>query len=117
MEKTNFKKWGWWAIGGLVAVAIVAALVVAMGGGPKPTESEEPVENVEQTEVVNNGNWDDDEPEDETSVVAVEEVGALPQTGPTEDGMLVLLLAGVFAYVMSLMLSSVFRAARLEKKA
>ncbi|MCL1839898.1 hypothetical protein FWF89_02805 [Candidatus Saccharibacteria bacterium] len=112
MEKTNFKKWGWWALGGVVAIVVIAVVVAIVGSGPEPT-TDEP-EGDGQTGIV------DEKPSEEPEKpgeVAVEDPGTLPQSGPVEDGMLGLLLAGVFAYVVGLALSSVRRAAKLEKKA
>ena len=115
MGKTNFKKWGWWAIGGVVAVVIIAVVVAAIGSGPEPASDEGP--EGETPADVTDGNGDgataDEEDKGSTGVATTEDnAEALPQSGPIEDGMLVLLLAGVFAYIISLGLNNVMRAAK-----
>lgn len=106
MEKTNFKKWGWWALGGVVAVAIVTVMVVSMGPSAE-------VADVGKTEDETSGEAEGN-PAETSDDVAEVETGELPQSGPVEDGVLVLLLAGVIAYVMSLTVTNVVRAARRE---
>ena len=117
MEKTNFKKWGWWALGGVVAVAIIAVVVVILRTGPEPTDTEEP-KGDGQSGIVDEKPTDKEpaKPDDSGDGVAtISDAEALPQTGPVEDGMLGLLLAGVFAYVIGLGLNNVYRAAKAEK--
>ena len=109
MEKTNFKKWGWWAIGGVVAIAVIVGAVAMMGSGPEPADTEDP-EGDGTTNVVDVTPDDTKKPQDE--VTNPEE---LPKSGPVEESMLALLLAGVFAYIMGLSLTSVYRAAKREK--
>jgi len=115
MEKTNFKKWGWWALWGVVVILIIAALVSSLGSGPKPADGElTEDEGQGQTEIVADESATEEE-EAKAGDDAAGDMDALPQSGPVEDGMLGLLLAGAFAYVMSLALGSVFRAAKAEK--
>ena len=112
MEKTNFKKWGWWALGGVVAIVIIAALVAALGKS-EPEGEKTPADNDGQTGVVVDDPADEEEPGDVAAGSGGTE--ALPQSGPVENSVLALLLAGVFAYIMSLALGNVFRAAKAEK--
>ena len=109
MEKANFKKWGWWALGGVVAVVVIAVVVAVVGSGPEPIDNADPEDG--STEVADNTPVDTKEPDG----AETKEPEALPQSGPVEDGMPGLLLAGVFAYVMGLALTSMYRAAKHER--
>jgi|GEM_PF-2800380 len=114
MEKTNFKNWGWWALGGVVVIAIVA-LAATLRAGPEPTD-EVSVEGDGrgQTEVVADGSATGEEATGTEGATAGDS-SALPRSGPSEASMFGLLLAGVFVYVMSLALGNVTRAAKAEK--
>ena len=111
MEKTNFKKWGWWALGGVVAIVVVTMIVAAMGpaddlsDGKAPKDDEKPV--VEDKDKTDGDKEADKKPAEDTE--------ELPASGPVEDGMLGLLLAGVFAYIVGLGVNNVVRVAKQEK--
>ena len=109
MEKTNFKKWGWWALGGVVAAVIVVGLVAMMSTGPATVDDPN---GDGQNELVNNGPADTDKTKEKEK--EKEETETLPQSGPVENGVLGLLLAGVFAYVVGLSVNSIYRAGREE---
>jgi len=112
MEKTNFKKWGWWALGGVVAVVIITIVVASMGPETDLTDTTVPED--DETAISEN-NPSDNTNTDKPKVDEGKDAEELPQSGPVEDGMLVLLLAGVFAYIVSLGLNRVIRAARTEE--
>ena len=116
MEKTNFKNWGWWAIGGLVAVLVVVGVVISISSGPKPSEdsttaeeqgSEEEKEDKTDEAVDVADAEEAEKPAVDNSVATTE--SDLPQSGP-EDYLWAILLAGGLGYGLS------FGAMSLAKK-
>lgn len=108
-QQANFRKWGWWAIGGLVIIAVVAVIVVVAQPGPEPNEPANDglgtTIDVVEEEVV------DEEVvavEEVVELVAVGDSEALPQSGPT-DNLGWILAAGGVGYLVSLGLGRVWR--------
>lgn len=111
MEKTNFKKWGWWAIGGLIIIAIAGA-VIAANTTSEPTGSDDT--NTSEEGIADNDSGEKTENKEE-DVVAQGEVEELPQSGP-DDSLWAIFLAGIFGYLISLGITTAYRAKTGEQE-
>lgn len=105
----NVKKWGWWAVVGLVALLVIAGLIIAIAtSGPKPsteaaTNETSDQENTEETPSGANAEEGTDEEEQSTpELPTISETPStdLPKTGP-EDTILPILAAGVVGTAIS----------------
>ncbi len=124
MEETNFKKWGWWALGGIVLIGAMAAVIALTAGGPEPSgpTNTDTSTNKDKDDDKENKDKDKDKETDRTQTPPPEVPGEqtptdivaedLPRTGPLETGIWTVLLAGIISYIMALSLSNVFRAAK-----
>lgn len=106
---SNVKKWGWWAVAGLVALLVIAGLIIAIAtSGPKPSEdvaNEDTTgqENTEQTPSGNNQEEDTSKEEQTTpELPTISETPStdLPKTGP-EDTILPIIVAGLAGSAIS----------------
>lgn len=110
-KESKFKKWGWWAVAGLVGVLVIAGLIIAVTtSGPKPsTEVAQADENNQQEANEETKNPEEDKKEEKPTQQATPELPAitespsadLPKTGP-EDSIVPILSAGVIGYILAL---------------
>ena len=106
---SNVKKWGWWAVVGLVALLVIAGLIIAIAtSGPKPstevaTDETSNQDNNEETPSGTNEEDDTSKQEQTTpELPAISETPStdLPKTGP-EDTILPIVIAGIAGSVIS----------------
>ncbi|MDR3298020.1 MAG: hypothetical protein LBT19_01420 [Candidatus Nomurabacteria bacterium] len=112
---TNIKKWGWWAIVGLVAIIVIAGLIIAISlSGPKPSDE---IANPEETSEQDTTTEEPATSEEDKPLVAevtpelptiTESPENLPKTGP-EDIILPALLAGLSTYILALTATTIHR--------
>lgn len=117
MKNTNFKKWGWWALGGLVVVILIAGFVIARSSGPEPSDSTDVADTSEgeNNEAIGGGESQDKSGEEETDVVADNPPVDLPQSGP-KDNLAGILWAGAGAYLVSFAIVSVVRSRKSRQE-
>lgn len=107
----NVKKWGWWAVVGLVALLVIAGLVIAIAtSGPKPTSdvATDDTSNQDNTEELPSGENEKDststEQEETTpELPAITETPSsdLPKTGPEDSSILPIIATGLAGTAIS----------------
>jgi predicted flap endonuclease-1-like 5' DNA nuclease len=105
----NLKKWGWWAVAGLVAVLVIAGLIIAIAkSGPKPAD-----EVAKTPETTNNDNEQKETEKPAEQPAARPELpepapADLPKTGP-EDTILPIIGASAVGYLVALGVTTIRR--------
>lgn len=107
----NVKKWGWWAVVGLVALLVIAGLVIAIAtSGPKPTSdvATDDTSNQDNTEDLPSGENEEDSTSTEQEETAPElpaitetPSSDLPKTGPEDSSILPIIAAGLAGTAIS----------------